>query len=258
MHNTFLQAMRTGFLDWKDKALVQIASQFERKGARVMWRYIAWCIPKSKHSGRKLQLRLASLKRTYGKKVTNFPRCIFSGSPPPRLFSLPVKEVLVPAGQVKAELKVVTFKRYDLEVLKANQVAFVRGMAVRFTVMLRLTAWGNTEALMALDNVEEATVLVLVTEMTYVIMNMDVLYVIWEISAHLAVVEVLAVAETATTMVDLASLGTGMVTRMVVISVSLGNKKAVAMGLVVTLLVGSWRPTPTPRQRRLWRIFLVM
>ncbi|KAG4056304.1 hypothetical protein PC123_g8645 [Phytophthora cactorum] len=37
---------------------------------------------KSKRTGRELQLRLASLKYTYGKQLSNFPPCFFGGSSP--------------------------------------------------------------------------------------------------------------------------------------------------------------------------------
>ncbi|KAG3109531.1 hypothetical protein PI124_g12152 [Phytophthora idaei] len=37
---------------------------------------------KSKRTGRELQLRLASLKHTYGKQLSNFPSCFFGGSSP--------------------------------------------------------------------------------------------------------------------------------------------------------------------------------
>ncbi|KAG3113199.1 hypothetical protein PI125_g7529 [Phytophthora idaei] len=80
--------MRRSLLDWEDKTLVQLAHQFEREGLRITWRYVARRMAKSKRTGRELHLRLASLKRTYGKQLANFPPCFFGGSSPasPRFF----------------------------------------------------------------------------------------------------------------------------------------------------------------------------
>ncbi|EGZ30598.1 hypothetical protein PHYSODRAFT_374189, partial [Phytophthora sojae] len=61
----------------EDKQLVQIALQFEIEGLRITWDYVARQMEKTKRTSRELRLRLASLKRTYGKSIRNFPRCFF-------------------------------------------------------------------------------------------------------------------------------------------------------------------------------------
>uniref|UniRef100_H3H6C1 SLC26A/SulP transporter domain-containing protein n=1 Tax=Phytophthora ramorum TaxID=164328 RepID=H3H6C1_PHYRM len=76
--------MRTSFLDWEDKQLVQIAYEFEKEGIRITWAYVVRRMTKSKRTAAELRLRLASLKRTYGKFVKDFPRCFFGGSAPER------------------------------------------------------------------------------------------------------------------------------------------------------------------------------
>ncbi|KAG3111859.1 hypothetical protein PI124_g8280 [Phytophthora idaei] len=76
--------MRTNFLDWEDKQLVQTALEFEREGIRVTWAYVARRMAKSKRTATEPRLRLASLKRTYGTAVKDFPRCFFGGSAPER------------------------------------------------------------------------------------------------------------------------------------------------------------------------------
>ncbi|KAG3079251.1 hypothetical protein PI125_g20768 [Phytophthora idaei] len=80
--------MRTNFLNWEDKTLVQLAHQFEREGLRITWRYVEHRVAKLKSTGRELQLRLASLKRTNGKQLSNVPPYFFGGSSPapPRFF----------------------------------------------------------------------------------------------------------------------------------------------------------------------------
>jgi hypothetical protein len=72
--------MRTSFTDNEDKLLVQIALQFEREGLRITWAYVARRM-KTKRSANELRLRLTSLKSTYGKTISTFPRCFFSGLP---------------------------------------------------------------------------------------------------------------------------------------------------------------------------------
>eukprot|EP00644_Phytophthora_capsici_P018676 jgi/Phyca11/51902/gw1.128.16.1 len=69
--------MRTSFTDTEDKLLVQIAYQFEREGLRVTWSYVARRM-QTRRSSNELRIRLASLKRTYGKLLQNFPRCFFT------------------------------------------------------------------------------------------------------------------------------------------------------------------------------------
>ncbi|KAG3060758.1 hypothetical protein PC116_g23917 [Phytophthora cactorum] len=56
--------MRTSFQDWKDKALVSIALQFDKEVIRITWSYVARRMAKSKRTGSELRLRLTSLKRT--------------------------------------------------------------------------------------------------------------------------------------------------------------------------------------------------
>ncbi|KAG4238039.1 hypothetical protein PC116_g13921 [Phytophthora cactorum] len=86
--------MRTSFADAEDKLVVQIAFQFEREGLRITWDYVARRM-KTKRPARQLRLRLASLKRTYGKSISGLPPCFLgglysrrllsaSGLPPPR------------------------------------------------------------------------------------------------------------------------------------------------------------------------------
>ncbi|KAG3068051.1 hypothetical protein PC122_g17106 [Phytophthora cactorum] len=78
----------------EDKLVVQIAFQFEREGLRITWDYVARRM-KTKRPARQLRLRLASLKRTYGKSISGLPPCFLgglysrrllsaSGLPPPR------------------------------------------------------------------------------------------------------------------------------------------------------------------------------
>ncbi|ETI30553.1 hypothetical protein F443_22325, partial [Phytophthora nicotianae P1569] len=76
--------MHTSFTDAEDKLLVQIAFQFEKEGLRVTWDYVARQM-KTKRSARQLRLRLASLKRTYGKAISGFPPCFLRGMSSRRL-----------------------------------------------------------------------------------------------------------------------------------------------------------------------------
>ncbi|KAF1788205.1 hypothetical protein GQ600_3979 [Phytophthora cactorum] len=77
--------MRTSFHDWEDKQLVRIALEFENEGIRVTWDYVARRMERSRRTPRELKVRLATLKRTYWKRVRDFPRCFFSGATPGRL-----------------------------------------------------------------------------------------------------------------------------------------------------------------------------
>ncbi|KAE8879547.1 hypothetical protein PF005_g10708 [Phytophthora fragariae] len=72
--------MRTSFQDWEDKQLVQIALQFEIEGMRITWAYVARRMAESKRTASQLQLRLNSLKKTYGKTIADFPPCCFSSA----------------------------------------------------------------------------------------------------------------------------------------------------------------------------------
>lgn len=60
--------------------------QLELEGLRITWPYVARAMAKSKRNSRELQLRLASLRRTYGKKASCSPRCFFTGLAPPSIF----------------------------------------------------------------------------------------------------------------------------------------------------------------------------
>ncbi|KAG6946903.1 hypothetical protein JG687_00016458 [Phytophthora cactorum] len=60
--------------------MLQIARQLELEGLRITWSYVARCMSKSKRTAQELRLRLASLKRTHGKTLPNFPPCFFGGS----------------------------------------------------------------------------------------------------------------------------------------------------------------------------------
>ncbi|KUG01268.1 hypothetical protein AM587_10001002 [Phytophthora nicotianae] len=71
--------MRTSFTDAEDKLLVQIAYEFEKEGIRVTWSYVARRMRTMRPSN-ELRIRLASLKRTYGKSLHDFPRCFFASS----------------------------------------------------------------------------------------------------------------------------------------------------------------------------------
>ncbi|KAG3063100.1 hypothetical protein PI124_g11158 [Phytophthora idaei] len=92
--------MRTSFLDWEAKHLVQIALELENEGIWVTWDYVARHMAKSKRTASQLRLRLTSLKRTYGKTVKNFPRCVFGGTAPGRclLSSAAVRRKTEPSG----------------------------------------------------------------------------------------------------------------------------------------------------------------
>ncbi|KAG3065119.1 hypothetical protein PI125_g24053 [Phytophthora idaei] len=80
--------MRTSFADAEDKLLVQIAYPFEREVLRITWDYVARRM-KTTCPARQLRLRLASLKRTYGKSITGFPPCFLGGLYLRRLLSAP-------------------------------------------------------------------------------------------------------------------------------------------------------------------------
>ncbi|KAG2911380.1 hypothetical protein PC129_g24373 [Phytophthora cactorum] len=80
--------MRTSFADAEDKLLVQIAFQFEREGLRITWDYVVRRM-KTKRPARQFRLRLASLKRTYGKSISGFPPCFLGGLYSRRLLSAP-------------------------------------------------------------------------------------------------------------------------------------------------------------------------
>ncbi|KAF1778601.1 hypothetical protein GQ600_10524 [Phytophthora cactorum] len=77
--------MRTSFLDSEAKALVQIALLFEHDGLRITWAYVA-CRVKTKRAPTELRLRLVNLKRTYVKRVRDFPRCFFGSNSSEPLF----------------------------------------------------------------------------------------------------------------------------------------------------------------------------
>eukprot|EP00644_Phytophthora_capsici_P019444 jgi/Phyca11/132715/e_gw1.214.8.1 len=86
--------MHTSFTDTEDKLLVQIAFQFEKEGLRVTWDYVARRM-KTKRPARQLRLRLASLKRTYGKAISDFPPCFLRGMSSRRLLGAPSQLPLV-------------------------------------------------------------------------------------------------------------------------------------------------------------------
>ncbi|KAF1788199.1 hypothetical protein GQ600_3973 [Phytophthora cactorum] len=73
------------FHDWEDKQLVRIALEFENEGIRVTWDYVARRMERSRRTPCELKVRLATLKRTYGKRVRDFPRCSFSSATQGRL-----------------------------------------------------------------------------------------------------------------------------------------------------------------------------
>ncbi|KAG3080357.1 hypothetical protein PI124_g11023 [Phytophthora idaei] len=77
--------MRASFHDWEDKQLVRIALEFENEGIRVTWDYVARRMERSRRTPRELKVRLATLKRTYGKRVRGSPRSSFSSTTPGRL-----------------------------------------------------------------------------------------------------------------------------------------------------------------------------
>ncbi|GMF47026.1 unnamed protein product [Phytophthora fragariaefolia] len=79
--------MHTTFTDAEDKLLVQLACQFEREGLRITWPYVAQRM-KTHRAARQLRLRLANLKRTYGKSLSGFPPRFFSGPTTTGLFSV--------------------------------------------------------------------------------------------------------------------------------------------------------------------------
>ncbi|KAF1779086.1 hypothetical protein GQ600_12648 [Phytophthora cactorum] len=78
--------MRTSFSDAEDKELVQIAFQFEREGLRITWDYVARRM-RTQRMAKQPRLRLASLRRTYGKSTRAFPPCCFGGLVPSRLLT---------------------------------------------------------------------------------------------------------------------------------------------------------------------------
>ncbi|KAG2901010.1 hypothetical protein PC117_g21826 [Phytophthora cactorum] len=78
--------MRTSFSDAEDKELVQIAFQFEREGLRITWDYVARRM-RTQRTAKQPRLRLASLRRTYGKSTRAFPPCCFGGLVPSRLLT---------------------------------------------------------------------------------------------------------------------------------------------------------------------------
>ncbi|KAG3172538.1 hypothetical protein PC128_g18509 [Phytophthora cactorum] len=99
--------MRTSFLDWEAKQLVQIAPELENEDIWVTWDYVARHMAKSKRTASQLRFRLTSLKRTYGKTVKNFPRCFFGGTAPGRclLLSAAVRRKAEPSGSAVVRRK---------------------------------------------------------------------------------------------------------------------------------------------------------
>ncbi|KAG1691652.1 hypothetical protein DVH05_026815 [Phytophthora capsici] len=91
--------MRTNFFDWEDKQLVQIALESENEGIRATWDYVAPRMTKPKRTASQFRLRLASLKRTYGKALKNFPRCFLGEYEPPRLLDSSDKYPLRPKSR---------------------------------------------------------------------------------------------------------------------------------------------------------------
>eukprot|EP00644_Phytophthora_capsici_P012141 jgi/Phyca11/106714/e_gw1.12.687.1 len=65
--------------DTEDNLLMQIVYQFAREGLRVTWSYVAQRMY-TRRSFNKLRVRIASLKRTYGKLLQNFPLCFFASA----------------------------------------------------------------------------------------------------------------------------------------------------------------------------------
>ncbi|KAL3661234.1 hypothetical protein V7S43_013843 [Phytophthora oleae] len=67
--------MRTDFLDGEDKQLVSFAFEYESAGKRITWNDLASRMRRKRHP-RELEQRLRALKRTYGKDLARFPRCL--------------------------------------------------------------------------------------------------------------------------------------------------------------------------------------
>ncbi|KAF4142210.1 hypothetical protein GN958_ATG08386 [Phytophthora infestans] len=80
--------MQARFRDWENKALVQVAAQFELEGLRITWPDVTCVMAKSTSTDCDLELRLAILKQTYEKKASCFPRCFFTGPAQPSIFLL--------------------------------------------------------------------------------------------------------------------------------------------------------------------------
>lgn len=73
------------FSDMEDKHLVQLARKHEDDGSRVAWTDIAQKMKYSRKSPQKLQMRLKTLKGTYGKRLGDFPQWFFATVTMPRL-----------------------------------------------------------------------------------------------------------------------------------------------------------------------------
>ncbi|KAF4129248.1 Histone methylation protein DOT1 [Phytophthora infestans] len=69
--------MRTTFSDNEDKRLVMLALEFEILGSRVVWDDISRKMP-GRRAPKPLEMRLRTLKRTYGKQPARFPPCFLS------------------------------------------------------------------------------------------------------------------------------------------------------------------------------------
>ncbi|KAG3176220.1 hypothetical protein PC128_g17386 [Phytophthora cactorum] len=59
--------MRTSVHDREDIALAQFAQRFERESLRSTWEHVAGWLATIKRTTRELKMRLASLKKTFGK-----------------------------------------------------------------------------------------------------------------------------------------------------------------------------------------------
>ncbi|KAF4028460.1 hypothetical protein GN244_ATG19865 [Phytophthora infestans] len=67
--------MRTNFVNGEDKQLLSLAYECEAAGRRISWKDRASRMRKKRHPG-ELEQRLRALKRTYGKDIARFPRCL--------------------------------------------------------------------------------------------------------------------------------------------------------------------------------------
>ncbi|KAG1691883.1 hypothetical protein DVH05_026044 [Phytophthora capsici] len=67
--------MRTNFLNGEDKQLISLAYEWEGAGKRISWKDLASRMRRKRRPG-ELEQRLRALKRTYGKDIARFPRCL--------------------------------------------------------------------------------------------------------------------------------------------------------------------------------------
>ncbi|KAL3672616.1 hypothetical protein V7S43_001911 [Phytophthora oleae] len=112
--------MRTNFLDGEDKQLVSLAFEYESAGKRISWNDLASRMRRKRHP-RELEQRLRALKRTYGKDIARFPRCLR-----PRAATADTQPVPPPAVRLPTPLQVSQAERAIQDIYSRVSAAEVR------------------------------------------------------------------------------------------------------------------------------------